>query len=197
MTTTTPEDTASAAHDGASLRERKKQQTWQSIHQAAVALVTEHGVAGVTVEAICAAADVSPRTFFNYFPSKSAAALGLPATVLPDTCLAQFRSADGNVVDDVCDLLAYSFPLPNDRAAVKAMVHDRPELAPAMMQWMGELRSGLVALVAERAGEERARLAVALVFAAFGEIMHSGEDTRSRDDIAAALRSTVAAIRAV
>lgn len=184
--------------DGASLRERKKQQTWQSIHRAAVQLVTENGVGGVTVEAICAAADVSPRTFFNYFPSKSAAALGLPATALPDACRDRFLVGQGSVIDDLCDLLAYSFPLPKDRSAVKAMVHERPELAPAMMQWMGELRSGLVDLVAERTDADHARLAVALVFAAFGEIMHTGGDNeRSRGDIATALRTTVAAIRAV
>lgn len=60
-----------------SLRERKKQQTWLALHKAALSLATEHGVAAVTTEQIATAAGVSPRTFFNYFPTKEAALVGL------------------------------------------------------------------------------------------------------------------------
>lgn len=51
------------------LRERKKQATRNALAEAAVRLAAEHGVENVTVEAISEAAGVSPRTFFNYFPS--------------------------------------------------------------------------------------------------------------------------------
>ncbi|MEU2526254.1 TetR family transcriptional regulator [Streptomyces sp. NPDC013087] len=51
------------------LRERKKQATRRALAEAAVRLAAEHGVENVTVEAISEAAGVSPRTFFNYFPS--------------------------------------------------------------------------------------------------------------------------------
>ena len=58
------------------LRERKKQQTRVALHEAAYRLVQEQGLEGTTIDQICLEADVSSRTFFNYYPSKAAAALG-------------------------------------------------------------------------------------------------------------------------
>ncbi|MEV0562900.1 TetR family transcriptional regulator [Dactylosporangium sp. NPDC050588] len=57
------------------LRERKKTATRQALHEAAVRLAIEHGLDRVTVEAIADAADVSRRTFSNYFASKEEAFL--------------------------------------------------------------------------------------------------------------------------
>ncbi len=59
------------------LRERKKAATRLALHEAALRLVAERGLEAVSVDDIADRADVSPRTFFNYFSSKDEAVVGL------------------------------------------------------------------------------------------------------------------------
>jgi AcrR family transcriptional regulator len=60
MTSTTP----------AGLRERKKAKTRAAIREHAMRLFEEQGYAATTVDQIAEAADVSPSTFFRYYPTK-------------------------------------------------------------------------------------------------------------------------------
>jgi AcrR family transcriptional regulator len=57
------------------LRERKKIRTRETIRREAFRLIQEHGYAATTVEQIAEAAEVSPSTFFRYFPTKESVLL--------------------------------------------------------------------------------------------------------------------------
>ncbi len=52
------------------LRERKKRETRRRIERKAFELFETAGFENTTVEAIARAAEISPRTFFHYFPTK-------------------------------------------------------------------------------------------------------------------------------
>src|SRR3954465_14538770 len=52
------------------LRERKKRQTRETIVPEAMRLFAERGFDGVTIADIAEAAQIAPRTYFGYFPTK-------------------------------------------------------------------------------------------------------------------------------
>jgi len=193
VTTTAAPEPATAP---CTLRERKKQQTRQALHDAALTLVSEHGLDGVTVEQICGDADVSPRTFFNYFTSKAHAALGLDTVEVPEWAATRFTEADGRMVDDLCTLVASTVPLSQDRRRMKELLVLRPEMAPMVMQWMAESRQSLLATVSTRTDEQTARTAVGLVLSALSEVAHR-DTVGDSEELAARLRAVVAEMGAL
>jgi AcrR family transcriptional regulator len=71
------------------LRDRKRIATRHRIADAARTLALETDIDATTIDAIAARADISPRTFFNYFESKEDAVLGLEELDLDPATLAE------------------------------------------------------------------------------------------------------------
>ena len=88
------------------IRERKRAATFRTICAAAAVLALEVGLEHATVDAISDRANVSARTFFNYFASKEDAVLGIDSGEVSEEAighLSNHRSDD--VLHDVASLV--------------------------------------------------------------------------------------------
>lgn len=158
-----------AAGSSPSLRERKKLATRRAIQRVALDLVSERGYSRVTVEDIVEAADVSPRTFFNYFPSKEAALIGAdperterlrqrlvdePASKSP---LEALRSVMVEEIRWLAEELAELGGEPADWICRMKMAMVDPQLRAAQAAHMTQLEHAIVAGLAERLGTDTGR----------------------------------------
>ncbi|WP_067462723.1 TetR/AcrR family transcriptional regulator [Nocardia amamiensis] len=116
------------------LRERKKAATRTAIAQAAAALTNEIGLDKVTIDAIAEAADVSVRTFHNYFTSKEAAVEHAVRSSFDDMVSAlATRPAEEGVWDALLAVTLEMFEaVPGGIDGVTAMIRT-VESTPAMM----------------------------------------------------------------
>ncbi|MUL43102.1 TetR family transcriptional regulator [Streptomonospora sp. PA3] len=147
------------------LRERKKAATRRTLQRAAVRLAIERGSEQVTVDDIAAAADVSKRTFFNYFSSKEEAIVGDGPPRPDDEAHAVFV-ADGPTGDLLEDLKVFLLsPLADSDAEDlrrrladvrdrKRLVQQEPHLAPRVMAAFADMERYVGESVAERLSED-------------------------------------------
>jgi AcrR family transcriptional regulator len=145
---------------GPSLRERQKDETWTAIHEAAAAAALEGGLTSATVEAIAERAGISRRTFFNYFPTKEDAILGLREPALAEDAVADFRAGGRGPVGDAAHLMAAAM-----RAAglggmtgsrMRSVLLAVPELTTRLKQHVTEVQQLVEPLIAERLAGETA-----------------------------------------
>lgn len=115
------------------LRERKKRRTRSALASAALELFAERGYEETTIADIAAAADVSPRTFFSYFPSKE------------DVLFAEIDDR----LDEVGERLARRAPGESPLEALRRSVFDIME---ALVSEQGAYGPVQVRLVLERPG---------------------------------------------
>jgi AcrR family transcriptional regulator len=138
------------------LRERKKARTRAAIREHALRLFREQGYESTTVDQIAAAADVSPSTFFRYFPTKEDVVLQddfdvlavemfekQPAELSP---IAAFRAAAA---------AAYADLSPEELARfleTTALTLSVPEIRARAMEEFARTIDFMAAAVAKRAG---------------------------------------------
>ena len=154
------------------MRERKKLQTRAALADAALRLALEKGPEHVTVEEIAEAADVSVRTFFNYFPHKEHAILARNPEHL-DRALERMRTAPADesplttmwfIVHDVLRELESDGQL----SRRGELIMSSPTLLYQLMMSSIDDERQLTAALTERMGEPAGSIRPALVVSTAG-----------------------------
>ena len=140
------------------LRERKRLATRRAIQRAALQVVRERGLDGTTVDEISRIADVSPRTFFNYFPSKEDAILGEKPTLEGNPETQWFLADRGPILRSLARVIQYGSTLLLADAELiaerRALGKLYPELMARRMATVHRFEEELAALVAARLAAE-------------------------------------------
>ncbi|SDF77814.1 transcriptional regulator, TetR family [Lentzea fradiae] len=156
------------------LRDRKKRRTRAALERAALRLSAEKGYDHVTVEEIAAEADVSVRTFFNYFASKDEAVIGVDPETGPRVVARIFAAPEDAspfeayrqaVLAEITDDLENARELWLLR---KDVLTQRPDLLVRMFTSNAESEQLLADAVARRAGLPESHLYPRLLVAAGG-----------------------------
>ena len=144
--------------DAPGLRERKRLATRRAIQHAVLTLIPERGLERITVEEIAARADVSPRTFFNYFASKEAAAIGDAPRLGDARAENAFVVGRGALFDDLASMLVAALDESMEDVELahlrRATLHANPQLFAMRMASMRSFEEQLSAVVARRLSSE-------------------------------------------
>jgi AcrR family transcriptional regulator len=146
------------------LRERKKLATRRALRMHALELFANRGFSKVTVEDIAAAADLSPRTFFNYFPSKEAVLFGPEAhsteelrrrVATAPRSLSPLQALAAVLVDEmasVAEEVREAGREPGEVFKLMKVAADDPDFRAARAAHMATLERALAEGLAERMG---------------------------------------------
>ena len=187
----------------------RRQQTAHQLSSVCRRLTAERGLSGFTVEEACTEVGVSRRTFFNYFPSKEEAVMGISEDgamhFLAEEFLRKGSRGWSAVLDDLVDLAAaHSATVglgADEHLELMRVIEREPRLLARFIGLSRERETQVLELVAHREGvatsDVRARAAVDL----FVAVIRSTGDRLPQPDVAAdfgaALHKTVAAMRSI
>jgi AcrR family transcriptional regulator len=182
------------------LRQRRKIETKQFIHETAVQLARERGVTAVTIEAICEAASISQRTFFNYFAFKEAVFV-FPPPPLPDAAVARFVKGKGDLLHDLIELFVAQATEMSQTLWMGPLMSEiaqaHPRLMPLQMAEFHKFEGQLQRLVAGRLGadpDDVRAMALAGAFAGASRITFDRWRRNADADIPARVREGLEAL---
>jgi len=150
----------------AGLRERKKQKTKASIQREALRLFKRRGYDETTIEDIAAAAEISPSTFFNYFPTKEDVVIydeydPMMFSILTEAPAGEtLRQSIRRVLD------AFAVVVQNDREDIlerSRLVLEVPELRARIWEELEKARDLFAGVIASRVGRDASDFEVQVV----------------------------------
>jgi AcrR family transcriptional regulator len=142
------------------VRERHQRETERLLTELARRLTAENGLSGFTIEGLCEAADISRRTFFNYFASKEDAVVGVPVKRDDSILDLQFveggKRKDSSLVDDFASLIVARWQLlgitPESAREFFAALDREPKLLARFVNLSREHERADIVLVEVREG---------------------------------------------
>ncbi len=199
------------------LRVRKQRATREAIHRAAVRRALGDGPEAVTVAEISAEANISTRTFFNYFPSKEDAILGFHEGLPSDEDLQTFAGADGpDLLHDLVYLMRDVFsssPTEHDiMRDRRELLRQNPQLLQRQMARVFAVEQRIIPVLAERmrihakfaddpeldaSARMLVMLATSIIRTAIRSVSHSPRLSSTRADEDRALETSLATLRKV
>lgn len=202
---------------GDGLRIRKQRATREAIHRIAVRRALEHGPENVTVAEISAEANVSARTFFNYFPSKEDAMLGFHEELPTDEELQDFAQADApDLLRDLVYLMRGVFassPTEHDiMRDRRELVRQHPHLLQRQMARVFAVEQRIIPAVSQRmrttagfadtadpdfAAQMLVVLATSIIRTAIRRVSHAPHLSSTRADEDRALEASLTTLREV
>ncbi|MEU9020914.1 TetR family transcriptional regulator [Actinomadura sp. NPDC048394] len=182
-----------AAGKPCGLRERKKARTRLAIRRAAYRLFDEQGYEATTVDQIAAAAEVSPSTFFRYFPAKEDVILSDEYdSALADALAA--RPADEPVLLSLRHSMTDSLGLVLEADREELLTRIRlsftdPGIRARAMDEQLRNQDAVAAAIADRTGRDAAdldvRCAAAAIIAVSMTVMRHWVDGGGEEDLTA------------
>jgi AcrR family transcriptional regulator len=168
------------------LRDRKKDRTRRMIQAEAVRLFTAKGFEATTVEQIAAAADLAPRTFFRYFPTKEEVVFWAdyqPTLAAFVATRPDHEPAVQALRRGITDGLATFYEQDRERLLERITLAFRtPALHPRLRQQQADWAAGMAQILAHRLGAPLDDLEVRAIAAALAAALFVAiEDWQAHD----------------
>ncbi len=168
----------------------------------------ERGLSGFTIEQLCDEVGISRRTFFNYFPSKDEAVLGVDEGEEVERLAARFLELGSRgwtaVLEDLVTLAGdmseqLGISVEQHTEFISALGRE-PRLLARALGMNREREQQLAELVAEREGVPTSDTRVRATIALFATLMRTSVESlldAGNADLRAALTTSLAAVRGV